>query len=459
MRPSGEFLDGTLGRRFDALMDALSAFSSLGVRPGLERTARLLALLGSPQNRFPAIQVLGTNGKGSTAATLESILQAAGLKTALYTSPHLISLRERLRVGGEELPAALWEDAFDRLKTVVEKDAELRENRPTFFENLTALCCLLIAEASVDVAVVEAGMGGRYDSTTACDAIATLITPIGMDHMEYLGNTLGEIAEEKFAAVKPGVPAFYAGDDASLADAFLARCGEIGAPACLLDRCGRAADVRCSLAGTFFSYCGGDDTHPLRDLHTPLVGVHQAENAVRAVSFLRAMRGRHAAFSTVDEAAIRAGLETTYWPGRLEAIRPDASGPTFLLDGAHNLHGMRALLASIACLRGGEESPGVPASVIFGVMRDKDTDGLLDLLRGLDRPIYCTQTHMKRALPADVLAQRARERGLTVAGAFPEPGGAIAAARRDAMPGDCVLCCGSLYLIGPLRKELLCGDD
>ncbi|MDR1885995.1 MAG: bifunctional folylpolyglutamate synthase/dihydrofolate synthase [Synergistaceae bacterium] len=438
---------------FDSLLNEMMEFSSLGIRPGLERTSRLLSCMGSPQRRFPAVQVLGTNGKGSTAASLESIFIASGMRTALYTSPHLVSLQERLRLNGKPVHLDLWRDAYGRVRRAVETDPVLSGDRPTFFENLTALCFYIIAESRADIAVIEAGMGGRYDSTSLCEALGVVITPIGMDHMQYLGATLEAIASEKFAAVRGGVPAFYAADDESLIGLFSGQCNSVGAIPCLLDRLARPEDIRLSLEGTTFTYkpAPGSGLPEIRDLFTPLVGVHQAENAARAASVILKMREADGRFAAIGADEIRDGLRLARWPGRLEVFR--ASGRVVILDGAHNEHAFRALERSVASLTEGGALAGIGA-VVFAAMRDKDLQSVFRRLVSLRSPVYCTQIRMERSMPASDLAALAESIGVDVKGAFPDPEDALSAACSGSDPSTAVLCCGSLFLVGRLREAL-----
>jgi dihydrofolate synthase/folylpolyglutamate synthase len=440
---------------FDKLLDEITKFSSDGIHPGLSRSERLLSLMGSPQRRFKAVHVLGTNGKGSTAAALESIFMASGIRTALYTSPHLVSLQERLRVNGAFLPLDSWRCAFARLKEAACADEELMADKPTLFENITALCFLMIAEADVDVAVIEAGMGGRYDATSLVDAVAAVITPIGMDHMQYLGPTLDAIASEKFAAVKRAGLAFYAADDESLIGAFEQGCANAGASGYLLDGMARAGDVRLSLDGTVFSYepYEGWGLTGMTDLFTPLVGLCQAENAARAVTVALMLRDLAGGFEAIDETGIRAGLRATNWPGRFEVLRPWEPNRVVVLDGAHNEHAMSALAATIGELSDQKEIEGVGA-IVFAVMKDKDVSPMLDWIKALDCPVYCSQALTERAMPPDELACLAEGSGVNVRGAYANAMDALLAARDQADPSKILLCCGSLYLVGYLEQAL-----
>ncbi|MDR3164786.1 MAG: bifunctional folylpolyglutamate synthase/dihydrofolate synthase [Synergistaceae bacterium] len=441
---------------FDALTGEITRFSSFGIRPGLRRISRLLYLMGNPEKDMRAIQILGTNGKGSSAAVMDAVLTAAGMKTALYTSPHLISLQERLRLSGSFAPLSEWSAHWRKIVRTVEADAELRDDKPSFFEHFTALAISIIREARVDAVILEAGMGGRYDVTSVCDAAAVMVNPIGMDHMQYLGDTLEAIAGEKFAAARKGRHAFYAGDDERLTGLFAEYCRERGALPHLLDRIARPEDIRYDVEGTFFSYRALDPevlgTGDIPNLKTPLPGRHQAFNAARAITVLAYLKRHASLFPALNEEIIRRGLARTDWPGRMEIVR-GANGQMIMLDGAHNEHGARALVSSLEDLRknGGKIRVG---AVVFAVMSDKDFVPILNIIKELACPMFCTQLPMERSLSASELSSCAKESGLAVAGVFENPPDALASALAATPAGELTLCCGSLFLVGHLRKEL-----
>jgi dihydrofolate synthase/folylpolyglutamate synthase len=445
---------------FDTLTGEITRFSSFGIRPGLRRISRLLRLLGNPERDMLAIQILGTNGKGSSAAVMDSVLTAAGMKTALYTSPHLISLQERLRLSGSFAPLSDWRAHWRNIVRTVESDPELSGDKPSFFEHFTALALSIIREARADAVILEAGMGGRYDATSVCDAAVVMINPIGMDHMQYLGGTLEAIAGEKFAAARGGRHAFYAGDDERLTGLFAEYCRERGAFPHLLDNIALPADIRCDVGGTFFSYRVLDPealgTGDITDLKTPLPGRHQAFNAARAITVLMFLKRHTSLFSTLNEEIIRRGLAQTRWPGRMEIIR-DTDGRMIMLDGAHNEHGARALVSSLEDLEkcGKKIKTG---AVVFAVMSDKDFVPMLNILRELGCPMFCTQLPMERTLAASELSNCAKAAGLGVAGAFENPTEAVEAALgATAAAEELTVCCGSLFLVGHLEKELKYG--
>ncbi|GHV54690.1 bifunctional folylpolyglutamate synthase/dihydrofolate synthase [Synergistales bacterium] len=432
---------------FDKLSDDIEKFSGRGIRLGLARISRLLSRIGSPEKNLRVIHVLGTNGKGSTAASMESICLAAGMRTALYTSPHLVSLQERLRISGSYLPAAAWRGAWERAAGAVMEDEELNASRPTFFESLTALCFLMMQEAEVDIAVVEAGLGGRYDATSACRPAAVVVTPIGMDHMEYLGNTLESIAAEKFAAIRRGVPAFYAANGGAPAELFKRACSEAGSPRFELSRIAEPRNIVCSLGGTSFDYMD------LR-VFTPLAGIHQAYNAANAVSVLRTLREISGGFERIDDFAIKNGLANVNWPGRMEARNID--GRVVILDGAHNAHGFRALESSLRLMM----REGVIKKIgafVFAVMKDKDITEIIPRIISFGVPVYCTEAaRTERAASCYELADKINGEAAAQMPrrAFPYENAARAlnAAVEASGEGEVVVCCGSLYLVGNLKR-------
>jgi dihydrofolate synthase/folylpolyglutamate synthase len=438
---------------FKSLMIYIQNFSSLGIHRGLGRVTRLLSRLGSPEKKFPAVQVLGTNGKGSTSASLESICEASGLATALYTSPHLSSLGERIRVRKEYADSAIWRDAFRRVVEAVESDRLLDSARPTFFENVTALAFLIMSESDIDIAIVEAGMGGRYDATSVCNAIATVVTPIGMDHMEYLGDTIEAIAGEKFAAIRKGVPAFYAANDEALSRQFAERCESAGAPSFMMSSFAFPQNIRCTLDGTSFDYVRAENDLTMSGLKTPLIGIHQAYNASNAITVLLELEKTVPLFGSIGEAQIREGLSSVDWPGRMEIYRGGPESSPILLDGAHNEHGFAALVKSLALLRDSGQITGVGA-VIFAVMKDKDITGIVRLLKSLAAPVFPARLEMPRAKPLSELSAFLEKSGCKTKGAWENPASALAAARAEARPGELILCCGSFVLVGAMREIL-----
>ena len=390
-----------------------------GMRPGLERIEALLDAIGRPERAFTIAQVGGTNGKGSISAMLAAILQAAGRRVGLYTSPHLRHYRERIRIDGRPISEADFVDGVEALGTQIARlDA-------TVFEAGTALALDHFCRERVDVAVLEVGLGGRLDATTVGRPRVVVIGPIDYDHQHELGDTLTLIAGEKAAIIRSGV-AFTARQDPEAAAVLERRAALVSVP---LLREGRELSVtprRFTLEAQWLDLAGPG--WALADVACGLLGVYQPGNALLAAAAARELGA--------DEAAIRAGLGGARWPGRFQIFRRD---PLTILDGAHNPAGARALAASLRAY-----FPGRPVTFVIGILADKDARGILDALRPLAARIVLTaSTNPRAAAPA---ALRALLPGLPVEIAD-SPGAALARARPE--PPDGVVCvAGSLSLIG-----------
>ncbi|HZL18785.1 MAG TPA: Mur ligase family protein [Polyangia bacterium] len=397
--------------RYADLLARLRGAQSLGVDLGLEPVRRALALLGDPQRKFAAVQIAGTNGKGSTAAMTEAILRGAGLRTGLYTSPHLARFTERIRVAGREVDGDRLADLDRRL--------EATGVRLTYFEIATVLGFLALAVEAVEIAVLETGLGGRLDAVTTCEPLATAITSIDLDHTEYLGHTLREIAAEKAGILKPGVPCFLGRLPTEAEEAIAVVATRVGAP---LLRLGR------------------DFAAPAGSLGLP--GAHQRDNAALAIALAdtaAAAVGRPADPTTIDGA-----LAGVAWPGRLERV-----GDDLLFDCAHNAHGARALAAALP-----ELSRGRRVALLVSIARDKDAGAIFAALAPVAHALVATRSESLRAVPPETLAVAARDYFAEVA-AHDDVPPALAAARRLAGPGGLVVVCGSMFLVGTLRARLL----
>ena len=431
---------------FDDFETRIAKCASPGIRPGLERIERLLSILGNPQGSYPAIHVVGTNGKGSTCAFLASVFQAAGYKTALYTSPHLESPGERLAIDGRFLEPERWMACTDKFAEIIAKDEVLREDPPSYFELVTTAAFLLAEEEKIDIAIVEAGLGGRLDATNLLSNVAcTAVASISMDHTEYLGNTLEAIAGEKFAVIKKDVPACYLGDNDSLIPLFERFCCDVKAQPFVVSRDAQLYGVTVTEAGCEFDFftCGFE----LKRVRTCLLGRYQVYNAALALSVLsRVMEN----FNRLTEGAVRIGILNTRWPGRLEVVSRDnaGEGPLVVLDGGHNPDGVAKLVESAAELWGNRR-----LGVVYAAMKDKDYLACIETLNKLEAAFYATCVPgMKRTLTADDIADAARKtRWRNEVETFENPLDAIDSASLD---NDVVLVCGSLYLIGWVRFRL-----
>jgi dihydrofolate synthase / folylpolyglutamate synthase len=391
---------------YERMLARLETTRTLGVSLGLSRMQEALAALGSPETALPAVHVAGTNGKGSTAAMAESIVRAAGLRTGLFTSPHLSRFTERIRIDGKEVPG----DQLARLDERIEATGVAL----TYFEVATLLGFLAMAEAQVEVAVLEVGLGGRLDATNVCHPVATAITSIGLDHTDLLGNTLREIAAEKAGIAKRGVPMFTGDLPPEAAEEVARVAGQVGAP---LFRLGSEI--------------------PPAPVAPPLAGSHQQANAALAVALARtaaAARGH-----TLSDAEVASGLAGVQWPGRLEAVTSDV-----LLDAAHNLEGVDALLAALPARR--------PRALLFSVVRGKPAGAMLARLAPAFDRVWLTRSRNVRALAPAELAGWLRGRPVHLAD---EPRAALAEARAAVAPGGLVVVCGSMFLVGEIRSHIL----
>ncbi|MCP2015901.1 dihydrofolate synthase/folylpolyglutamate synthase [Deinococcus sp. HSC-46F16] len=400
-------------------LDWLFARQRFGMHPGLDRVQALLTRLGEPQRRFRSVLVGGTNGKGSTAASLAAMLTASGTRVGLFTSPHLTRFAERFVVGGRECSDERVGDTLRRVRP----HAEAAE--ASFFEIVTALGCLLFAEVGVEIAVLEVGLGGRLDATNALEPDLSVITTVALDHTEILGGTLEAIAEEKAGILRPGRPA-VTGVAPALWPRLEARRADLWA-------LGREVRVEAQPRG----WDGWDLRVGLPDgtleLRTPLLGKHGAHNAALAAAAAWRLG--------VDGSAIRAGAAGVLWPGRLEAL--PWQGGRVLLDGAHNPAGAHALASALRDLGAS------PLPLIFGAASGKDVAGVASALREAASEVILTRARLSpRALPPEELAPHFA--GLPVR---------LADSPQDALAllpegGDAAVC-GSLYLIGEVRPLLL----
>ncbi|MBK8462475.1 MAG: dihydrofolate synthase [Nigerium sp.] len=418
------------------------------IAPGLARVQALADLLGGPQRGYPVIQIAGTNGKGSTALMIDALLRALNLRVGRIASPHLTDLTERVCIDGEPMEA----DAFDALVGDVMPlvdivDAERHDGvAMTFFEVMTALAFEAFAQAPVDVAVVEVGMGGITDATNIADAEVAVIGPIDLDHTHLLGATIAEIAAEKAGIIKPGSVVVTAVQHPDADAAIAARAAEMG--------------VRVLREGVDFALIdrvpavGGQvirvDTAagPVGDLMLPLHGEHMARNAALAVAAVEAFLGGR----PIPPDALAEGLGGVVAPARLERVR---SGPPIILDTCHNVHGTRATLAGL------REAYGfAPLIAVVAMMRDKDVEGVLALLADDVATFVCTQVaSTDRGLPAEELGELAAEAvgddRVHVRAALPDALELAVRLADDAGPGAGVLIAGSVILAGEARTLLV----
>jgi len=401
-----------------------------GIKPGLERVTELLSRLGDPQRNLKTVQIAGTNGKGSTGAFLSAIMTHAGYRTAFFSSPHLSRFSERFRINDAEVAEAV-------LHQVAKRALEAASEETTFFEIVTAIALLFFAEEGVDLAVIEARMGGRSDATNVVESLLSIITPISLDHCEYLGGTLSAIASEKAGIIKQGRPVVIAPQEASLLNQLLSSAAESGSPAYVYGR-----DFHAVVEQRELSYHSG--AFSLHDLNLSLKGRFQAENASSAIAAARLLG--EAGFQVTAD-AIREGVATAVWPGRLELFE---GPPRILLDGAHNPAGAVALRRSLADFRYDR------LILLFGTMADKSWQETLLQLLPLADLLVAVKPSIDRALAADELAGFGTVRGVKAVAAGDVKAGMVYASE-IAGPDDLILVTGSLFTVGEARSVITGG--
>ena len=410
----------------------------------------LAASLGHPERAYPAVHIAGTNGKGSTAAMLASILSAAGLRVGLYTSPHLQRVNERIRVGGAEISDEDFAATFTHLHEIIEEllaSGQLAAH-PTFFECLTAMAFRFFADSRVDLAVFEVGMGGRLDATNIIEPEVAVITQIDFDHENFLGHSIEQIAGEKAGIIKPGALVLSAASHPAAKEVIRRHAAAQGARLVELDAAWDARDLRADdgcyrfvaspLAG------GAAASSPEIAIALPLAGRFQVRNALTAVAAARLLAEReHTAGRAINDASIAAGLAAVRWPGRLERLqrRPDV-----YLDGTHNPAGARALVEFWE-----EQFAGRRIHLVYGALRDKAVDEVAGLLFPRAATVIITQSPQPRAISAQTLAAMTNHLAKRIE-VIPETAAALEFALEQAAPEDAVFATGSLYLVGDLRQ-------
>ena len=414
---------------------------TLAMKLGLENVTRLLSQLGDPHKSYPSVQIAGTNGKGSTAAMLESICYAAGLRAGLYTSPHLVSIRERVRVNGREIEP----EEFARQATLVREASErVREESgalPTFFEQVTAIALCAFRDARVELAILETGVGGRLDATTAALASTVAVTPVALDHQEYLGNTLAEVASEKAAIIRTGVRAVVAPQAAEAREVILRRCREVGVEPQFSTE-DVSAEGACGEGRLRVTFRTSRETYA--GVCLALRGRHQLTNAAVAVALAEVLAG--GGFK-ITRGHVVEGLETAEHAGRLELIEDGEH--SLLLDGAHNPAGASALRAYL------DEFVGEKVTMVFGAMREKALGEIGPALFPAAERLVLTEPQSPRAATVHELlrAVPSQDPPRSVALA-PSVQDALTLARALTPPGSTIVVTGSLYLVGEVKTLL-----
>jgi len=430
----------------------------------------LLGALGNPEKRFPTVLVAGTNGKGSTSATLASILHTSGLKTSLYTSPHLMSINERIRLNGDPIA----DDQFAVIHDVVDRTAERLVSEgdlpwhPSFFEMLTAMAFEYFARNRPDIVVLEVGMGGRLDATNVVDPRLSVITDIALDHQKYLGETIAEIAREKAGIIRPNgvvvtLPQLPEANDV-IGNAILdANARAINAVPFVPPISPGSAPLSVSNGQLDGQLDTQRQRYPLDILGTqimvdsPLVGRHQLRNLALAVA--AAVELRHQGFSQITPRSIEQGIRETQWPGRFQVIPPDEDHPEYVLDVAHNPAGAWALRSTLSSaypdVGTGRSLVGCSLTMVFGVMRDKAVQEMTEILFPIADSVIATHADNPRAAsPAEIRQAAARISGGTNIEEAEDVASALAQARKQAGRSGLIVVTGSIYVVAEAMRIL-----
>ena len=411
------------------------------VQPRVERTRRVLELLDDPQRTYRVIHVTGTNGKSSTSRIIESLLRAHGLRTGLFTSPHLERFTERIMIDGAPIDDAAVADAWDEVGPFVDLvDAELAASGDaplTFFELLTVLAFVAFADAPIDVLVLEVGMGGAWDSTNTADGDVAVFTPIDLDHADRLGETIAEIATVKAGIIKDRATVVSARQDAAAAGILRSAAAARGASIAFEGAEFALTDDRLAVGGQSISVRGLAGVYG--EQYLPLYGAHQAQNAALAIAAVESLIGGGTQPITGD--VLAEGLAQATSPGRLQLV---GIAPTVLVDAAHNPHGARALAGALR-----ESFDFDEWGVVLGILGDKDATGIVAALAPLATHVFATSPDSERAADADAIADLAEAAGLPVS-VHPDLSDAADAAREWAADADrrAVIIAGSVVLAG-----------
>ena len=410
---------------YEEALEYIHGISWTFCKPGLERISALCKALGDPQKKLKFIHIAGTNGKGSTSAMLESVLRESGYKTGLFTSPYIRTFNERMRVDGENIS----DRELAEITEYVRPFADAMTDKPTEFELISAIAFEYFSRNNCDVVVLEAGMGGRLDSTNVIDsALLSIITGIALDHTAFLGDTVEKIAAEKAGIIKYGCPVLFGGEDEAAERVILERAAEMNAPFSRVDRSSLTLHSQ-TLDGTVFDFGG------YKNMQIRMLGSYQPRNAATVLSAIDILKER--GFS-IPDSAISRGLDATRWQARFEVISND---PLVIFDGAHNPEGIAAAVESIRHYFGDKR-----VYVLTGVLRDKDYNIIASDISKVASRTFTLTPDNPRALSAEEYAEVLKEKGVE-AMPYPDIESALSAAReaakRDGVP---LICMGSLYL-------------
>ncbi|NLI74050.1 MAG: bifunctional folylpolyglutamate synthase/dihydrofolate synthase [Euryarchaeota archaeon] len=418
---------------YDSTLNWLFGQTAKGVKFGLDNTIEILSRLGNPHHKFRSLHVAGTNGKGSVSAMSESVIREAGYRTGLYTSPHLVDFRERIRVCGNCISKEKMLHLAEELKTIAD-DMSSRGKQPTFFELTTAMAFTHFADMDIDIAVVEVGMGGRLDSTNVINPECVTITNISAEHTSFLGPTLSSITSEKAGIIKPGIPVVTSNQSIEVLDVLKKRASELSSPFAVVGD-GDFKVLSSTLDGIEVYVESIDNI-----IHLPLAGSYQGQNCALACSALMELMHRGI---YIPEESFAQGLTSVQWPGRLEVV---SQCPRIIFDVSHTAEGVRTVVAEL------ERLLDRKVIVVLGVLDDKDLDAIAFALRSITRYTIATAPNTSRAFPAQRVNETMSK--YCPSEAVSDVPRAIERAISLASEDDVILVIGSLYTIGEAKRWL-----
>ncbi len=424
---------------YNEAMEYIASTSRFGMNFGLERVEKMLELLGDPQKKLKCIHIAGTNGKGSTTAMIASVLKEEGYTVGMYTSPYLEEFEERMQINGVNIPKEKLANLITKIQKVTDDVIEAGFDNPTQFEIITALMFLYFAEENVDFAVIEVGLGGRLDATNVIDPVLTVITSISFDHMNILGSTIAEIAYEKCGIIKNAPVISYPQVDEAM-KVIEDTCNEKNVKLIKTD----INDIKDVIIDKInnFQRISIDVEGEVIDIITPLLGEHQVKNTLVAVNVINEFSK---IYKKIDTEILRAGIFSTKWIGRMEVLRKE---PTVLLDGAHNVDGIKNLKASVSKYFDYENM-----ILVIGILGDKEVKKMTTDISEDAKVVILTEPHSERAESLDVMGEYLEEIGKPYEKIL-DYEEAYKRALAFAGENDLILICGSLYMIGDMRKTI-----
>ena len=422
------------------IVDYIEEIPKFTSKNPLDHTKALLKCLGDPQNQMQVIHVAGTNGKGSVCAYLDSMLRAGGYKVGLFTSPHLVKINERFKINGEMISDERFVKAFEEVQKIIKKAQEDGLDHPSYFETLFLMGMVVFKEADVDYVVLETGLGGRLDATTAVEnPAACVITSISLDHMQYLGNTVSEIAGEKAGIMVPGVPVIYDGNDPDAAVVMRENAEKLGCPYYELKR--EDTEIhKITKDGIRFSL--KDKTYGDTVFDIPFIARYQVMNAALAVKTIQVLEDQ----IPVSLEALKAGMAKTRWQGRMETVLPGV-----IVDGAHNEDGVEKFVETAEHFQ-----KEFPLTLLFSAVDDKDYTDMIRTIctRIRFRHVIVTQVGGYRKVPVEELAEIFREDGVPEVEAIEDVPAAFERAVKEKGEDGMLFCVGSLYLVGEIKAVI-----